>query len=147
MEGREWVPAGSKRPHLTLLFLFLFFNLFILFSYFWLRWVFVAVRGLSLVATSRGYSLLRCMGFSLWWFLLLRSTGSRCTGFSTCGTPAQQLWLVGSRAQAQQLWRTHLVAPQHVGSSRTTARACVPCIGRLILNHCTTREARPFFIS
>ena len=29
---------------------------------FWLRWVFVAVRGLSLVEASGGYSLLRCAG-------------------------------------------------------------------------------------
>ena len=28
-----------------------------------------------------------------------------------------------------------------MGSSRTRARTCVPCIGRRILNHCTTREA------
>ena len=33
-----------------------------------------------------------------------------------------------------------LVAPQHVGSSWTTDRTCVPCIGRRILNHCATRE-------
>ena len=41
------------------------------FIYLWLRWVFVAARGLSLVAASRGYSLLRSVGF------LLQSTGSR----------------------------------------------------------------------
>ena len=35
-----------------------------------------------------------------------------------------------------------LVAPWHVGSSWTTAWTHVPCIGRRILNHCTTREAR-----
>ena len=40
----------------------------------------------------------------------------------------------------QQLWLTGLVAPQHVGSSRTRAQTRVPCIGRRILNHCTTRE-------
>ena len=34
-----------------------------------------------------------------------------------------------------------LVAVQHVGSSRTRARTCVPCIGRWILNHCAAREA------
>ena len=44
-------------------------------------------------------------------------------------------------AQAQQLWLMGLVAPRHVGSSQTRARTCVPCIGRQILNHCTTREA------
>ena len=44
--------------------------------YFWLRWVFVAVRGLSLVVVSGGYSLLWHAGFSLWRLLLLQSTGS-----------------------------------------------------------------------
>ena len=39
------------------------------------------------------------------------------------------------------MWRTGLVAPRHVGSSRTWARTHVPCIGRQILNPCTTREA------
>ena len=33
-----------------------------------------------------------------------------------------------------------LVAPRHVGSSRTRARTSVPCIGRRILIHCATRE-------
>ena len=38
--------------------LFFFFNKFIyLFIYFWLCWVFVAARRLSLVAASGGYSL------------------------------------------------------------------------------------------
>ena len=49
-----------------------FFNIN-LFIYFWLRWVFVAVCGLSLVAASGGYSLLRCVDFSLQWLLLLRA--------------------------------------------------------------------------
>ena len=49
----------------------------ILFFFFWLCWVFVAARGLSLVAASGGYSSLRCAGFSLRWLLLLQSTGSR----------------------------------------------------------------------
>ena len=68
-----------------------FFNLFYLFIYlyFWLHWVFDAERGPSLVAASGGYSLLRCSGFSLWWFLLLWSMGSRCMGFISCGTRAQ----------------------------------------------------------
>ena len=58
--------------------LFIYFAYFIyLCIYFWLRWVFAAARGLSLVASSRGYYLLRCAGFSLQWLLLLQSTGSR----------------------------------------------------------------------
>ena len=32
-----------------------------------------------------GYSSLWCTGFSLQWLLLLRSTGSRQAGFSSCG--------------------------------------------------------------
>ena len=102
-----------RNGHLLVAFFFLI--------YFWLRWVFVAVRGLSLVAASRGYSLLGCAGFSSQWLLLLRN--------------------IGSRAQAQQLRRTGPVALRHVGSSRTRARTCGPCIGRRILNHCATREA------
>ena len=120
--------------------------------FFWLRWVFIAARGLSLVVASRGCSSLRCTDFSLWWLLLLRSMGSRHTGFSSCslwalerglsscGTWAQQLWLVGSRGQAQYLKRTGLAAPQHAGSSRTRARTRIPCIGRRVLNHCATGE-------
>ena len=65
--------------------LFFFPNKLFIF-YFWLHWVFVAARGLSLVAASGGYSSLRCAGFSLRWLLLLRSTGSRRPGFSICGT-------------------------------------------------------------
>ena len=57
--------------------------------YFWLHWVFVAACGLSLVVESRGYSSLWCAGFSLGWLLLLQSMGSRCMGFSSCGTWAQ----------------------------------------------------------
>ena len=129
-----------------LIIIFFFYKFIILFFYFWLCWVFVAVCGLSLVAASGGYSSLRCAGFSLRWLLLLWSTGSRRMGFSSCGTWAQQLWLTGSRAQAQQLWRTSPAAPRHVGSSRTRARTRVPCIGRRIPNHCATREAQRILI-
>ena len=59
--------------------------LLLLFIYFWLRWVFVAAHGLSLVALSGGYSSLQCVGFSLRWLLLL-SMGSRHAGFGSCGT-------------------------------------------------------------
>ena len=68
---------------------FFFLNKFIyIFIYFWLRWVFVAARGLSLVAVSRGCSSLWCVGFSLPWHLMLQSMGSRHRGFSSCGTRA-----------------------------------------------------------
>ena len=111
-----------------------FLNLFILFIYFWLWWVFITAHGLSLVAASGGYSSLLCAGFLLQWLLFLWSTGSRHADFSSCG------------AWAQWLWPTGLVAPQHVGSSWTRDRTHVPCIGRRILIHWATREAQsPWF--
>ena len=52
----------------------------------------------------------------------------------------QQLWhvgsvvgLLGSRAQAQWLWHTGLVASEHVGFSWTRDQTLVSCIGRWIL--------------
>ena len=70
-------------------FPFFKYYLFYFIIYFWLHWVFAAARGLSLVAASRGYSLLQCAGFSLQWLLLLQSTGSRHAGFSSCSSRAQ----------------------------------------------------------
>ena len=55
-------------------------HLVFFFFYFCLCWVFVSVRGLSLVAASGGHSSSRCAGLSLWRPLLLRSTGSRRAG-------------------------------------------------------------------
>ena len=76
------------------------------------------------------------------------SCGTRAlghAGFSSCGAWAQQLWLEGSRAQAQQLRHMGLVAPWRVGSSWTGDRTRVPWIGRQVLNHCATREV-PFYL-
>ena len=71
---------------------------FIFIMYFWLHWVFVAAHGLSLVAVCGGYSSMGCVGFSLWWLLLL--------------------WSNSSRAQGLNSWQcSGLAAPQHVGSS------------------------------
>ena len=75
--------------YFILKFIYLFIYLFI---YFWLHWVFIAACGLSLVAARGGYSSLRCAGFSLLWLLLLQSTGSRRTGFSSCGSRALGAW-------------------------------------------------------
>ena len=84
------------------IYLFIFKNKFILFIYlFWLHWVFIAAHRLSLVVASGSYSSLQCAGFSVRCLLLLWSMGSRHVGFSSCGTQVQELWLAGSRAQAQ----------------------------------------------
>ena len=57
------------------IFCFLIFKI-----YLWLCWVFVSVRGLSLVVASGGHSSSQCAGLSLSRPLLLRSTGSRRAG-------------------------------------------------------------------
>ena len=120
---------------------------FFLIYLFWLLWVFIAGHGLSLVAASWGHSSPRCAGLPPRWPLPPRSTGPRHMGPSSCGTQAQQLWLAGSRAQAQQPWRTGLAAPRHVGSSRTRARTHVPPICRRTPNHCATREVLVFLLN
>ena len=53
---------------------------------------------------------------------------------------SEVLGLTSYRTQAQWLWHMGLVAPRHVESSWTRDRTLVPCIGRWILNHWTTRE-------
>ena len=102
------LPAKIMKLFLNLdyqlrLFSFLFLLEAVVFCcccYFWLHWVFVAVRGLSLVAVSGGYSSLWCTGFSLRWLLLQRSTGSRHVGFSSCGTRALERRLSSCGTQA-----------------------------------------------
>ena len=46
--------------------------------------------------------------------------------------------------QAQELWHTCSVVPRQVESSQTRDQSHVPCIGRWILNHRTTREVQIF---
>ena len=58
---------------------------------------------------------MQCEGFSLPWLLLLRSTGYR--------------------HGLQQLWHISLVAPWHVGCSRTRSGTCFCCIRKWIPNH------------
>ena len=82
--SRPWIVDLYRSLSLYYLriFVFFFFNLFIYFIYFyfWLCWVFVSVRGLSLVVASGGHSSSRRAGLSLSRPLLLQSTGSRRAG-------------------------------------------------------------------
>ena len=93
---KKWKPQANFLSYsLCVFFFFFLINLF----YFWLHWVFVAARGLSLVAASGGYSSLWCTGFSLRWLLLLWSTGSRRLGFSSCGS-----WALDHRLSSCGAW-------------------------------------------
>ena len=62
--------------------------------HFWLCWV--LLRGLSLVATSRDYSLLQCVGF--FGASRCRAWALQNAGFSSCGVWAQCSQLLSSRA-------------------------------------------------
>ena len=75
-------------------------HMYVLFCYIYI-YLFSAAFGSSLlcaafsIEASRGYSCLRCAGFSLRWLLLSWSMGSRCVGsvvvargLSSCGTRA-----------------------------------------------------------
>ena len=92
--------------------------------------------GLSLVAASGGYSLLRCAGFSLRWLLLLRSTGSRHVGFSSCGSRALEHRLSSCGTQAELLrgmWNLprpglEPVSPALAGGFLTTAPSGKPLL-------------------
>ena len=107
-------------------------NSFYLFVYcLWLCWVFVAVCGLSPDALSGAYSLVTMCQLLTKAACLVGSKSSSVHGL-------QQLQLEGSRAQAQQLWSTGLVASWHVESSWTRDRTNVPCIGRQTLNQWIT---------
>ena len=72
--------ATFLKKLLLLLFLTKFLKICIYLFIYGLCWVFVSVRGLSLVAASRGHSSSWCVVLSLSCPLLLRSTGSRRAG-------------------------------------------------------------------
>ena len=117
--GKDWEFGTKRKKEIALHCVYSFFFFLNKFIY---LYIFGCVGSLLLCTAfsscgEGGYSSLRCVGFSLQWLLLLRSTGSRYAG---------------------------LVAPRPVRSSRKRARARVPCIGRRILNHCATREVRVY---
>ena len=91
-------------------------KVFFFLIYFIYLFIFVCVGssllhgGLSLAGVSGGYSSLQCTGLSLQWPLLLQSTGSRRTGFSSCGSwaPERRLSSCGARAQPlHSMWDPH----------------------------------------
>ena len=97
---------------------------FVYVFYFW--FVFVTARRLSLIAVCRTTFHLRCEGFWLQWLLLLSS--------------------MGFRAQAQQSWHMGFVALRPVDSSQARDQTYVPCIGRQIPIHCSTRGGEYVFV-
>ena len=81
-----------------------------------------------------GSSPLRFAGFSSQWLLLSQRR------FWVRGL--QQLYLTGSRAQAQQMWGTGLAAPLPVGASQTRGQSRGPCAGGRAFNRRASRDVR-----
>ena len=68
-----------------------------------------------------------------------RGSSTAAPGFSLWRLPL--LWSSHSTVRTLQwLGCTGFVALWLVGSSQTRDQTCVPCIGKWILNHCTSRE-------
>ena len=81
-----------------------FFKLFILFILFLAALgLHCCMRDFSSCRVSEGYSSLQCASFSLRWLLLLRSTGSRCTAFSSCSSRVLERRLSSCGARAYLL--------------------------------------------
>ena len=105
---------------------FFFFNLFIyLLLFFWLCWVFVSVRGLSLVAAIGGHSSSRWRGPLTITASLVAEHRLQARRLSSCGSRAQLL---------RGMW--DLPRP-----------GLEPVSPALAGNHCTTREAQHSFYS
>ena len=101
-----------------------FFNKFI---HFWLHWVFIASHGLSLITVSPGCSLVGELRLPMTVAFLVAEHRLQSTGSAVVGLGLAASW--------------------HVSSSQTRERTCVPCLGRGILNHWTTREIQPLLLS
>ena len=81
-------------------------------------------------------ALLHTAFLGLWWVGLLSSCpvlASLCSGFFCCGAWGLGMW-------ALIVTTLELVSPQHGESSQTRDWTHVPCIGRRMFNHWTTRE-------
>ena len=104
---RSQTPKTQKYCMILLIWLF-----------FWLRWVFVAVQGFFFYNCGEWRLLPSCDAWAS------HGSGLFCckawapghTGFRSCSTWAQQLWFTG------------LVAPWHVGSSRTGLQPMSPAL-------------------
>ena len=91
--------------------------------------------GFSLAVESGGYSLAVVGRLLIVAAALVAEHGLGHVGLRSCSTWAQYLLPPGSRAQAQQLWHTGLVAPWHVRSCQIRDHIHVSRIGRQIHYH------------
>ena len=101
--------------------------------YLWPRRVFTAVCRAFSSCGNGGLLCCRAQAFHRGAFSCCRAeaVGARAAGAVAHGIKSCRL---------QELWLTGFSRPQHVESSQTRGRTHVPCTGRRVLIHCTTRE-------
>ena len=87
--------------------------------YLWVCWVFVAVRGLSLVAASGGHSSSRCAGLSLSRPLLLRGAGSVVVAHGLSCSAACGIFPDQGSNPCPLHWQADSQPLRHQGSPRT----------------------------
>ena len=96
------------------------------------------LHGLFSSCRERGYSLLQCTGFSLWWL-------PRCRP-QALGEGASVVLAHKCQSTVSSFGAVALTAPWHVKSSQIRDQTHVLCIGRRIPIHCTTREVWYFYL-
>ena len=118
-----------------------FFKNIILFICFQLGWVPFASRAFPQLWRAGGYSLVAVHRLLIVVASRCGAWALGCKSISSCGSWAQRLWLLGSRAQAHYLRCMGLVAQWHVESSQIQRLNCVSWISRWFLYHWITKEA------
>ena len=122
------------KAELSLLSLTIYFPLKWILFVFWLCWLIVAAHGNSLVVAIRGDSLVAVHRLLLAVASLVSEHGSRASRL-------QWLWHVGSVVAAHGL---SCPGARRILWTRDQTR--VPCIGRQILNHWTTRKVPEIYV-
>ena len=84
---RQYFPFLTPTISSSILIIIIIFKFYLF--YFWLRWVFVAARGLFSGCGEQGLLFVAVRGLLIVVASLVGSTGSRRTGFSSCGMWAQ----------------------------------------------------------
>ena len=93
----------------------------------------------SLLEASRSYSPLAVLGL-----LVVAASPDAQHRLQVLRLP--QLWLTGSRARTQELWCMGLVAPRHVGSSRSRDHPMSPALaGRFFTTESPRKPLNLFF--
>ena len=98
------------------------------------------MRGLSSAAVSGGPLPVPCTGLSLWWLLAAEHGlwSTQLQQLAVFGLRCRSTWALECRLSSCEAWAW--LPPRHVGFSRTRDQTRVPCAGRPILNHGSTRK-------